>query len=180
MLPKKMVTKYKNNAYSFEIEGFFGLFSIVNIVNPKKSHSETQLSVLNKQFYYEGKLNETAIGFGSMPKMKTEYTEKTKKICGIECHQILVSFPGYLKDTLEVYYTDEIPINNSNRTTPYRDIDGVLMEFYLQLHNVELKLTANAVYEKKMPGSIFERKGDYRKASRAYIEAVLFKLLDTE
>ena len=180
LLPKKMVTKYKNNTYSFEIEGFFGLFNIKNIVNPKTSVNETRLTVLNKKYFYSAEFDEFAVGFGQMPEINIQYSEETKMICGISCKKAIITFPGNEKDTLEIYYTEDIPIKNPNRTTPYQKIDGVLMEFYLDLQNVEMKLTANAVYDKKLTKTAFMRKEGFKKATRPYMEAVLLALLETE
>jgi energy-coupling factor transporter ATP-binding protein EcfA2 len=83
-------------------------------------------------------------------------------------------------DTLAVFYTNEIPIPNPNRTTPYHDIDGVLMEFYLQLPSLKMKLTANAVYNKKIAASGFVKSSGYKEVSRAYLETVLYKLMEPE
>jgi len=182
MLPNKMVTKYRGENYSFDIEGFFGLFVIENIVNPKLSKNFTLLNVLNKKFYYQGELNEPAVGFGLIPEMNIEFTEETKYICGIECKKALAIFPFAKKsnDTLEIFYTSEIPIPNPNRTTPYRKIDGVLMEFYLELPNLKMKLTANAVYKKNIAIAEFVKPDGYKEVSRAYLETVLYKLMDPE
>ncbi len=180
MLPKKMVTRYKNDNYVFEIEGFFGLFVIRNVVNPKKSINHTQLGVLDKKFYYAGDMDDAAVGFGMTPGMKITYTDDLKDICGYTCEKVIITFKDSDSDTLEIYFTREIPIKNPNRTTPYKEIDGVLMEFYLQLHNIKMKLTANSVYERSVPDDIFLKKENYKKASKDYMEAVLFTLLDTE
>ncbi len=182
MLPNKMVTKYRGENYSYDIEGFFGLFVIENIVNPKLSKNLTLLSVLDKKFYYQGKLNETAVGFGLIPEMNIEFTEETKYICGIECKKALATFPFAQNnnDTLEIFYTTEIPIPDPNRTTPYRKIDGVLMEFYLELPSLKMKLTANAVYKKNVAIAEFVKPDGYKEVSRAYLETVLYKLMEPE
>lgn len=180
LLPKKMVTKYKNNIYSFEIEGFFGLFNIKNVVNPKESKNETQLTVLNKKYYHTGNFDDFAVGFGEMPEMQIQYTDETKLICGIPCSKAIITFRGNVKESIEVFFTQSIPLKQPNRTTPYHDIDGVLMEFYLDLQNIEMKITANAVYDKKLPKSVFGRKEGFKKATKPYIEAVLLRLLQAE
>jgi len=179
MLPKKMVTKFHNNGFEFEIEGVFGLFKISNTVIPKKDINETRLSVLDKHFYYSGELNEPAIGFGAITKPKLKYTKETKEICGYTCHKVIATFPGETKP-LTIYYTKDIPIKNPNRTTPYNEIDGVLMEFYLQLHNIRMKLIATEVFDKEVPEGAFTKTGNYKRTGKKYLEAVLFKLLDTE
>ena len=157
MLPKKMVTTYSNNSYVYEIEGFFGLFVIRNIVNPKKSINNTELAVLDKKFYFEGEMDDPAVGFGMMPEMDVSYTGEFKSIAGYNCEKAIITLEGDESRSLEVFFTREIPIDNPNRTTPYKDIDGVLMEFYLQLHNIQMKLVANAVYEKKVQDDLFAK-----------------------
>ena len=181
MLPKKMITKFKGDNYSFDIEGFYGLFCIQNIVNPRLSQNFTLLNIINKKFFYKGKINEPAIGFDMIPEMDIQYTSDTKSICGLTCKKAIITFPGMEnQDTLAVFYTNEIPIPNPNRTTPYHDIDGVLMEFYLQLPSLKMKLTANAVYNKKIAASGFVKSSGYKEVSRAYLETVLYKLMEPE
>ena len=181
MLPKKMVTQYKNNSYTFEIEGFFGMFNITNVIIPKESINRSQLTVLSKKYYYLGEINETAVGFGMMPKMKFDHTGETKTVSGYLCQEVLVSFPEDVRtDTLKAYYTNDIPLDNPNRSTPYSELNGVLLEFYLQLHKVEMKLTANSVYEKAVSNKTFQIGETYKRATKEYMEAVLFKLLDSE
>ncbi len=181
MLPKKMVTKFKGENYSFDIEGFYGLFCIQNIVKPKLSQNLTLLNIINKKFFYTGNINESAVGFDMIPEMEIQYTTETKDICGLTCKKAIVTFPEMEdQDTLEIFYTTEIPIPNPNRTTPYHDIDGVLMEFYLQLPSLKMKLTANAVYNKKIAASGFVKTADYKEVSRTYLETVLYKLMESE
>lgn len=181
MLPKQMVTKFKGDDYSFDIEGFYGLFCIQNIVKPKLSQNLTLLNIINKKFFYKGKINEPAVGFDMLPEMKVQYTNETKNICGLPCKKAIITFPGMEnQDTLEIFYTNEIPIPNPNQTTPYHDIDGVLMEFYLQLPNLKMKLTANAVYNKKIAASGFVKPDGYKEVSRKYLETVLYKMIDDE
>jgi len=43
-----------------------------------------------------------------------------------------------------------------------------------------MKLTANAVYDKKLPKSVFGRREGFKKATKPYLEAVLLRLLQTE
>lgn len=177
LLPKKLIIRFKNNNIEMEIDGFFGLFNISNIVNAKKKTNITYLSVLDKKFYYQGEFNEPAVGFGSLSNLKIKSGTTTKEICGFDAKEVFVTFPG--NDVpVPVYYTDAIDITKPNRTTPYKDIDGILLEFYLDVSKLKMKLSAEGVYFKDIDDSVFETRKGYQRISRQQMEEILDKLME--
>ena len=176
MLPKKLVVRFKDNNTAMEITGFFGLFSICNVVNTKKKTNITYLNVLDKKFYYEGKFDEPAVGFGSIPPLKIKEGKRTKEICGYIAKEAYVMLPDN-DIPIPIYYTTDIPIKDPNRATPYRDVKGVLLEFYLNVSVLKMKLTATAIYFKDIDDAIFARRKGYVRVSRKQMEDILYKLM---
>lgn len=178
MLPKKLTVRFKDNNTAMEISGFFGLFNICNVVNTDKKTNITYLSVLDKKFYYEGDYNEPAVGFGTIPRLKIREGKQTKEICGYIAKEAFVLLPDN-NVPIPVYYTTDIPIKNPNRATPYRDINGVLLEFYLNVSSLKMKLTATGIYFKDVDDKFFARRKDYVKVSRKQLEEILNKLMQS-
>ncbi len=176
MLPKKLTVRFKDNNTAMEISGFFGLFNICNVVNTDKRSNITYLNVLDKKFYYEGGYNEPAVGFGTIPPLKIKEGKQTKEICGYIAREAFVLLPDN-NVPIPVYYTTDIPIKNPNRATPYRDINGVLMEFYLNVSSLKMKLTATGIYFKEIDNKVFARRKGYVKVSRKQLEEILNKLM---
>jgi len=176
MLPKKLIVRFKNNNTAMEISGFFGLFNICNVVNTEKKTNITYLTVLDKKFYYEGDYNEPAAGFSSIPRLKVREGKQTKEICGYIAREAFVILPDN-NVPIPIYYTTDIPIKNPNRATPYRDINGVLLEFYLNVSSLKMKLTASNIYFKDIDDNIFARRKGYIKVSRQQLEDILTKLM---
>ena len=177
-LPKELVVKFKDDYYLSDISGMFGYFKITNIINHRNSSNLTYLQVLDKRYYYQGEMNELSPGFSKMPEMIIEYGNEVKNICGFECKSAIISFPSSDMKSFTVYYTNEIPIKNPNSSNPYINIDGVLLEFHLNLSRVEMKLTAKNVSFKQISSKEFKNKPNFKKVPREFITTVLDKIME--
>jgi len=177
LLPKEMTMKFRNDGVVTEIGGIFGYFSISNVTNVKKSDNLTYLKVMNKKFYFEGKSGEIAPGFQKMTDIDIEYVNGNKEICGFLCEQALVKLPEIDDEPVPVFFTREIDIKDPNSATPYQEIDGVLLEFYLTLSNLKMKLVAQNVYSKSVSDRKFDRQTDYLRISKPTMESILDSLM---
>ncbi len=177
LMPKKLVVHFKNDNTEMVIDGFFGLFNVSNVVNVRKKINITYLSVLDKKFYYEGDFNEPAAGFGSIPKLTVRQGAHTKEICGYLAKEAYITLPGS-KVPFPIYYTSDIPVHEPNRATPYKNINGVLLEFYLHVSRLKMKLTATGIYFKDIDDRYFSRRKDYIRVSRKQLEDILNKLME--
>jgi hypothetical protein len=48
-------------------------------------------------------------------------------------------------DTINLYYTNEIQLLHPNLNNPFKEIDGVLLEFSVTLAGIEMKFIANKI-----------------------------------
>lgn len=177
LLPKEMTMKFRNGAVLTEIEGIFGYFNISNVTNSKKSDNFTYLKVMNKKFYFEGKPGEVAPGFRLMANMDIEFVDGGKEICGFNCEQAMVRLPEITDGPIPVFFTREIGVEDPNSATPYKEIEGVLLEFYLTLSNLKMKLIAENVYSKPVTDKKFEHPKDYLRISKPIMEGILDSLM---
>jgi len=177
LLPKEMTLKFRNDAVITEIGGIFGYFKISNVTNPKKSDNLTYLKVMNRKFYFDGKSGEIAPGFQKMKDIEIEFVEGNKEICGFVCEKALITLPEINDEPIPVFFTREINIEDPNSATPYQEIDGVLLEFYLTLSNLKMKLVAQNVYAKSVSGNNFDRQKDYLRISKPTMESILDSLM---
>ena len=177
MLPKEMTMKFRNDALLTEIDGIFGYFNISNVTNSKRSENLTYLKVIDKKFYFEGKPGEVCPGFHLMADIKIELVEGGKEICGYYCEQALITLPAFGDEPMPVFFTRKIGVRNPNSVTPYQQIDGVLLEFYLTLSNLKMKLVAENIYSKSVSDKKFDRQTDYMRISKRTMETILDSLM---
>ena len=177
LLPKEMTMKFTGDVVMTEIDGIFGYFNISNVTNKKKSDNITYLKVMNKKFYFEGKPGEIAPGFRLMANMDIEFVDGNKEICGFNCEKALIRLPEIGNDPVPVFFTREIGVKDPNSATPYKEVDGVLLEFYLTLSNLKMKLIAENVYSKPVSDKKFDRPSDYVRISKPIMEGILDSLM---
>jgi GLPGLI family protein len=178
MMPKTLVVSFKNNKTLFEIISPIGNSGIVNLANPEANIYDTYISFLGIKYYYSGIPGEINPGFKSMDGMELRKTTKTTIICGYTCKNAEVTFPADRSMVYNVWYTDEIKVKNSNISTPFREIEGVLMSFFFFMGKSELRFEAETVYKKEIPDKDFERKQKYKLVSKQDLEKFITDMVN--
>ncbi len=177
-MPDKMTMKFRDNMSVNEIEGFFGFFELCNIADLKKGTNTTMLKVLDKKYFYLGEPDEKPCCFDTMDGMQIEYLDETKTIAGYLCQKARITFPGKDTPPFVIYYTSDIQVEDPNRTNPFGNIDGVLMEFEIKLRNLRMRLQAYNVVGKKLSDKEFDIPSDYLRISKKDMEQIVEKLLN--
>jgi hypothetical protein len=175
-LPKELVISFRNDLIATELKAPFGNSGISSIVNPKEHIYDTYLNLLSFKYYCEGTPRDLQPGFSAMEGMTLDETGRKSVICGLNCRQVRVTLPGS-KTTRYIWYTDEIRVVQPNRLTPYRDIDGVLMDFFYIIGKAELQFTADEVFAREIPDKTFEAKKNYKKVTRSFLDSLIQKMI---
>ena len=177
VMPQNLVVSFKKNKILFEIISPIGNSGIMNLSNPEEGIYDTYISLFTIRKYYESRPGEMHPGFESMRGMEIRKTSRTSVICGYNCRNAEVTFPADRKKIYNIWYTNEIDVKNPNASTPFSDIDGVLMNFFFFLGPAEMHFNAENVYRKEIPDKYFERRDKYLRVSREDIKKFIYKLI---
>lgn len=142
LLPRRMKLVFNPDSAINIMEGFMGLYKLNSITHFRSKKCSTLLKVPNYAFLYAGKRGEPMCCFDLMDNMIIDYVDEEKEILGFKCKKANISFPDS-DYRFSIYYTHEINIKNPNVTNPYRKIDGVLMEFELNMFFLNMRFTAD-------------------------------------
>jgi len=175
-LPKELIIAFRNDLISTSLRTPIGNSGLTTVVNPKQNIYDTYLNILSFKYYFEGNYNDVQPGFASMAGITIHDTGRRSVICGFNCIQARVDFPDK-KKTRYIWYTSEIKAESPNRMTPYKEIEGVLMDFFYIIGDAELQFTADEVLVKEIPDKEFERKKNYRKVSARYLDTLILKMI---
>jgi hypothetical protein len=175
-LPKELVISFRDDLVNTSLRTPLGNSGLTTVTNPAKGIYDTYFNVLAFKYYYEGTSAGIQPGFSSMRGMTFEETGKRSVICGFNCRQVKVFLP-HSKTTRYIWYTNDIKVNNPNRLTPYKDINGVLMDFFYIIGQAELLFTADEVYARPIPDRNFERKKSYKKVTADYLDSLILKMI---
>ena len=176
LLPKELVISFRNDLFNTSLRAPLGNSGITTVINPRENIFDTYLNILSFKYYYEGNSKDMQPGFSSMKGMTIHDTGRRSVICGFNCRQARVDFPE-AGATRYIWYTNEIKADQPNRMTPYREVDGVLMDFFYIIGKAEMQFTADEVLVKKIPDKEFEKKKNYKEVSSKYLDALILKMI---
>ena len=173
LLPKKMVIKFKDNNTINKIEGFSGIVSFTHIQNYRERKNITLVKVLNKKYMYIEKINDKSLFFEDLPGLKIEEQDTIVEICGFKSKKAKIVVPDPNVKPFYIYYTDDIIINNVNAQTPFKSIDGVLLEFQIKLYDMPMKLTAKKIQAAEIPSEDFEIPEGYESINKKTMAEII-------
>lgn len=176
LLPRKMILEFNEDYCINIIDGFLGVFRLSNITYFKNNRCTTYLKALDKSYVYQGNKYELMCCFNEMNEMNIEYHDSPKEIAGLICQKATVTFENS-DNIYDIYYTKELNLKNPNSTNPYHDLNGVLMEFYLDLGPYKMKFSANEFVHEEPNTKNFRIPEDARKVNREEMTWVLMRIL---
>ncbi|HZK61386.1 MAG TPA: hypothetical protein VFC41_04870 [Anaerovoracaceae bacterium] len=177
VLPKNLIVRFKKDKILFEMISSFGNSGILNLANPEKNIYDTYFSLFTVKYFYAAKPGEMYPGFDAMRGIIIKKTSRTSVICGYNCKNAEVTFPADNKKVYSIWYTNEINIKNPNASTPFSEIDGVLMSFFFFMGPSELHFDAETVYKKDISDDTFERRNKFIRVSREDINKFINKMI---
>jgi hypothetical protein len=177
IMPKNLIVSFKNDKILFDISTPFGNSGILNITNPEENIFDTYISLFTIKQFYSSKAGEMQPGFDNMKGMEIRKTSKTAVICGFHCKNAEVTLPSNRKKIYDIWYTEEIDVNNPNASTPFCDINGVLMSFFFFIGPAEMHFDAETVYKKEIPDKAFERRERYMRVSKEDITRFMTRMI---
>ncbi len=173
MLPPQMILAFKDNNSAMVINGFAGCFSMRNIAKYEDKRNYTMLSIgFNKKYVTVSDFGDNPFASSRMTDMKVTQTDDTMSICGYLCHKIIAHSDRYNKD-FSFWFTQDIDLDCAGAITPFKSVNGVMMEFDVELCGIYLKAKAVQVTQQNVADDIFEIPSDYIEISRGQLESVI-------
>ncbi|OQY05085.1 MAG: hypothetical protein B6I20_01900 [Bacteroidetes bacterium 4572_117] len=172
LLPRKMITEFKNNSTNSIIVGFFGTFKLSYITNHNNGRNATLFQILDKKYMYEADTSAAPFGYPDTTNVKIKYTGKTKKIAGYICNHAIAVYSN-TNDTVQLYYTKQLEIENPNSNNPYKQLKNVLLEFSVKMVGINMKFSAKKIKKIRVDKKKFDISKDYKKVSKSEMEKIV-------
>jgi hypothetical protein len=177
ILPKHMKLFFNEEKAVNNIEGFMGFYKLDAITDFHTRKCSTMLKVFDKHYLFKGKRDEMMCCFDSMDEMKIKETSETKYIAGLLCRKAVIYLPSTQK-SFDIYYTADIGLSNPNSTNPYYKINGVLMEFELNLLYLKMRFSAEKFQTLAETSGEPDLPKNIRMISRDQMTEILNKLME--
>ena len=175
-LPKRMVLEFNQDYSINNIDGFMGFFKLGNMTSFRNHKVKTYLKVLDKSYAFIGGRNDMMCCFDCMEGMRMKKDTTSYTFAGLKSKKVTVSFKDS-DETFDIYYTDEINLDNPNITNPYSDIDGVLTKFRLVMGPYQMQFTATKFNPEYTPKGRMEIPDQATIVNRPEMVAILNRLM---
>ena len=178
LLPKKVILKFRAQKSITTIEGFMKMFSLSNINDFRKHTNSLMLKVVEKKYFYQGEKFDPPFFFDKIKGPIILLKPEKKIFAGITCKKAVVNFADKTSSPFDLYYTDSIKLKSPNKSTPFHQIEGVLMQFNIRISNVEMRLTATKYKQDNVSENVFVIPEEYKKVKKEKLIVVINKLLE--
>jgi hypothetical protein len=176
LLPQTLIFSFKKDKTLFEMTGM-GNSGIANLTNPENDIYDSYFSLFVNKYYYVREPGEQFPGLESMENITVRKTSKRSVICGYNCMNAEVILPSDNGIIREIWYTNEIKAEDPNVSTPFSQIDGVLMGFFFIMGPAELRFNAENVYNKQIPEDVFLRRENFVRVTKESINKFISKMI---
>jgi hypothetical protein len=176
LLPKTIDMKFNNNFASYTLEDRVGLFSISNIIDLLKHENITLIKVFDKKYVYRGGRNDSPLFFKNNTTYDVKLLSDTQRLAGVLCKTANMVNPE-TKLSFNILYSSSIKVGDLNENTPYGKINGLLLQFGIQMKNLDMKLTAKKVEQKEIKDQEFSIPEGYKHISKSQMEDIINTLL---
>lgn len=172
--PTRAKLSFKNDKFKMEMSAF-GMFKTAIIGNNTKQHMLHTVDFMDMHKYCELKRPEID-SENKNYRLKFKSTGKTKTILGFKAHQVIAIPQQAPNIPFEIWYTNDIPLPESNVLNPYNEIKGVLLEYRIRKMDTEMSFTASGFEPRSLSDSIFNLQTSYEKVTYNDIKSIFESL----
>lgn len=158
-LPKEMTLYFKDNITNAEFKMGMGLITTRFLSDAGKGQFSTIFKGFGKKSAMTFNREQVKTNFLDHVDLKLVETGKTIEIAGYQCKEVTVT--DSTDNTYEVYYTEEVDLDDPNWCTPFNEIDGLMLQYSIKVNNMVMNLKAKSVVFEKVDSLNFVLPADY-------------------
>ena len=145
VMPKRMETTFMDNSYRNDIVAGMGLIKTSIILKEGDDKLVHAFKAIGDKHYSELGEEDLKLMNPQFQNIEIKLNDDIKEIAGYKCMGADVTVSGDSTWSFKLFYTNEINIRGANSHTPFKDIDGVLMEYEINSYDTHMKFTAEKV-----------------------------------
>ena len=151
ILPREMVLTFKDGKLKTDIKRANFQNSMMVDCNAKK---------VSAYYKYSNDAFNVDLSSADVNKMKIDpseykivFKDEEKEILGLTALKAVATSKSDPKDVIEIWYTEEIGLENSNWFHPFHEIPGVLLEYSIDRYGTRMEFKATSFDNKKVSDS---------------------------
>ena len=178
-MPKKMVLTFKDNKYKTSLSAGMGMFETKFIIDPEEKQFAQLVKLIDKKYCLTIKENALKESIDRLPQFHVKHLAETKKILNYTAKKVEVSIDNEEQEVFDVFFTEEIEIENPNSMNQFKDIKGVLLEYQYEKYGICMKFKATDIKFAKIEDTEFDLDKDYKTISEMEMDKEMKEIFDS-
>lgn len=159
MMPSEATTWFSEGRSCMVMEGAGGMMEMRMISDPQKKIFANLFSGMGQKMAILSNPDSLKAKMSKKMDKDVDFTGNTKVIAGIKCEEAVIT--GDSGAVFKVYYTDELDIETPNWGIGFGKIEGLMMEYDIEMRGLRLKLKAKEIVAAKPDPELFTIPADY-------------------
>ena len=155
MLPNEMKMTFKEDKFKSQLKTGAGIVEMTVIANGEQKLLHNMVKLFSDRYVLtldeKGAHQMTNV----IPPFQIKYIDGIDTIAQALCKRILIDFGAAKNESYIFAYTDEIALKSPNWCTPYRDIEGVLLDCRIENYGMNMRLRATSIRSEEVDDSEF-------------------------
>jgi hypothetical protein len=160
MLPSEVVTYFGDNKTCMVISMGMNMMETKLISDASELKYTTMVAAMGKKIAMILNKKQVDENYLDRVDLKVVHTSEVKEIAGVKCKEAVVT--DSTQNSYSVYYTDDLALDKPNWSSPFREIDGLLMEYSIQVAGMKMNLKAREIVNEKQDPAFFVVPSDYQ------------------
>lgn len=172
-LPSKFTIFFKEGKLAAALKNATGLINATQIIDYPKNKSYILVKMFNKTMVYEDTDSSFFI-YNDHPKIELQPTDEISLFNEYKSSKAFANFT--LKDSIyrfSIWYTNDIIVPNLNRNSPYKEIEGTLLDYQLKMFNYCIQLQAKKIVFENIDDQIFRLSEDYESINKETLQDII-------
>jgi len=172
LLPETIKLNFKDDKTIIMIDGYMGFFDFFYITDSENNLNTTAFRVMGKTYLYKAETGTIAYGYGDLSGMQLQLIPDSKVVADYMCNKAIAVFQDD-RQPVEIFYTKDIDIESPNINNPFKELDGVMLEFQANIMGIDMKFEAIKIEGKEVSKHLFELPNDHIPVSWQELDSIV-------
>jgi len=179
LLPTTMDVKFKQQYLSNTLAGDMGLFTIRFIINGIEKTNTTLIAILGEKYSYTAPMTDEIPGFEKVFDLKLVNTHESTKYRQFFAKETTINYKNKADKqvTKKIVFSDSLHINYASYFTPFKKIDGLLLQFETQFSGINMRFEVDNIEYTPVPDTEFKIPDKYKAVDKNGMLKVMNKYL---
>lgn len=179
MLPERTTLTFADGKQLAELSAGMGIFRTHMVADNGSRSLDYHMSMMSKKIVAHLVPRDLEVIHEGIPKPHLVFTQDVDTIAGFACKRAIAVFDRMDLPEVEIWYTEDIAMENPNWFGPFADVPGVMLSYEMVQYGLRMRLDAISIKPGKVDRSKFQDRPEYQRVPPEVLHHEMAEVLGT-